>query len=954
MDDNRVLIFDTTLRDGEQSPGISLNTAEKLEIAHQLARLGVDIIEAGFPIASPGDFEAVQAIARAGRGPGDRRPGPRARRRHRRARGRPCATPSARASTRSSRRRTSTSSTSCRPRARTSRARRAPRSRTRKALVRRRRVLADGRHARRRRVHRRGLPDRDRRGRDDDQHPGHRRLHDARGVHRASSTRLYELVPGLRDVVALGRTATTTSAWRSPTRSPACWPGARQVECAINGIGERAGNASLEEIVMLLHTRGEADVGLHTGIVTTRDRAHEPPGLAPDRLPGPAEQGDRRAQRLRARVRHPPGRRAQGAHDLRDHGRDDGRPGGQPARARQALRPPRAAPGAGGARLPRRRAGAEHGVQALQGDRGQEEAGHRDGPRGARHRRAARGGRRLHAGVVRRRGVLAPPAARDASACARPTGEGVRARSPATARSTRSSARSTRRPGVDARLREFRVDAVTGGQDALGEVERRARARRPVSATGQGVSTDIIEAAAQAYVRALCATRVGEGRRPRRTSRGPSPRSRAAAVAAPGPHPAPARRACRSARDGSGRQLRRCALASLARRWRLRASRTAACVAAATTRVPTAACVTPAEPAQHDRLVAAARRSAASRGAATSSCVGARRRGAGGMASGRPVALPRTERATAAGSARRLDAARRSRRQLRRRSRGAGSHVDARLRRGATAASVSLGGRVQRADGARRPIAARRALAAWPHAAPAAATVRAVDPPRSSPADGGRARRAPSESGSRHARHDASDRRALGHAATELDARHVRVGAPELASRRGQAHVARRHRRRRLRVRRPLARGLRSGDRAPDRADRAAPRRGRPPARHVRQTSTHAAPGSRRHAARRAARTSPSAVRAASERPARVDLESRPATTAGAPSRRRAHSVERRARADAEQYARSIDALDQRSRGGATPGATGDREWPGAERRTAGDGAWATALPCAGRTLRRT
>src|SRR3954462_517404 len=69
MEPDRVLIFDTTLRDGEQSPGISLNTAEKLEIAHQLARLGVDIIEAGFPIASPGDFEAVQAIAREVRGP---------------------------------------------------------------------------------------------------------------------------------------------------------------------------------------------------------------------------------------------------------------------------------------------------------------------------------------------------------------------------------------------------------------------------------------------------------------------------------------------------------------------------------------------------------------------------------------------------------------------------------------------------------------------------------------------------------------------------------------------------------------------------------------------------------------------------------------------------------------------------------------------------------------------
>src|ERR1700677_1560342 len=68
-DPNRVLIFDTTLRDGEQSPGISLNKQEKLEIAQQLARLGVDVIEAGFAIASPGDFEAVQAIAQTGEGP---------------------------------------------------------------------------------------------------------------------------------------------------------------------------------------------------------------------------------------------------------------------------------------------------------------------------------------------------------------------------------------------------------------------------------------------------------------------------------------------------------------------------------------------------------------------------------------------------------------------------------------------------------------------------------------------------------------------------------------------------------------------------------------------------------------------------------------------------------------------------------------------------------------------
>src|SRR5512144_1601613 len=68
-DANRVHIFDTTLRAGEQSPGISLNTAEKVEIAQQLARLGVDVIEAGFPITSPGDFEAVEKISRVVEGP---------------------------------------------------------------------------------------------------------------------------------------------------------------------------------------------------------------------------------------------------------------------------------------------------------------------------------------------------------------------------------------------------------------------------------------------------------------------------------------------------------------------------------------------------------------------------------------------------------------------------------------------------------------------------------------------------------------------------------------------------------------------------------------------------------------------------------------------------------------------------------------------------------------------
>ena len=63
MTSNYVRIFDTTLRDGEQSPGATLTSGEKLEIARMLARLGVDVMEAGFPAASPDDLEAVRQIA---------------------------------------------------------------------------------------------------------------------------------------------------------------------------------------------------------------------------------------------------------------------------------------------------------------------------------------------------------------------------------------------------------------------------------------------------------------------------------------------------------------------------------------------------------------------------------------------------------------------------------------------------------------------------------------------------------------------------------------------------------------------------------------------------------------------------------------------------------------------------------------------------------------------------
>ena len=200
---DRVRIFDTTLRDGEQSPGISLNKQEKLEIAHQLARLGVDIIEAGFPIASPGDFEAVQAIAREVQGPvicGLARAG---------VQDIDAAWNAIKDSERP-RIHTfiSTSDIHIEHQLQTTREDVKGQARAAvaqaKRLLRRRRVLADGRHPLRPRVHRRGAADRARRGRDHDQRARHRRLLDAATSTPRCGRELYRLVPGLRDVVDLG------------------------------------------------------------------------------------------------------------------------------------------------------------------------------------------------------------------------------------------------------------------------------------------------------------------------------------------------------------------------------------------------------------------------------------------------------------------------------------------------------------------------------------------------------------------------------------------------------------------------------------------------------------------------------------------------------------------------------------------------------------------------------
>src|SRR3954467_13031672 len=263
-DANQVRIFDTTLRDGEQSPGISLNKSEKVEIALQLARLGVDIIEAGFPITSPGDFEAVQAIAREVEGPvicGLAR----------------------------------TAKQDIEAAWNAVRDAEQPRIHTfiatsdihieRKLQTTREDVMGQARAAV---AHARALCDDVEFSPEDgsrsdvefmaeviqiaiDEGATTINVPDTVGYtmpheYAAMFKRLYELVPDLRNVTLsvhchndLGMAVANSLAGLEA--------GCRQVECAINGLGERAGNASLEEIVMLLRTR-RSTLGLTTGVNT--------------------------------------------------------------------------------------------------------------------------------------------------------------------------------------------------------------------------------------------------------------------------------------------------------------------------------------------------------------------------------------------------------------------------------------------------------------------------------------------------------------------------------------------------------------------------------------------------------------------------------------------------------------------------------------------------------------
>jgi 2-isopropylmalate synthase len=265
---DHVRIFDTTLRDGEQSPGISLNRQEKLEIAHQLSRLGVDVIEAGFPITSPGDFEAVQAIAREVHGPvicGLARTG---------FQDIDAAWNAVRDAERP-RIHTfiATSDIHIEHKLRTTRE--DVKGQARAAVAHARQYTDDVEFS----------PEDGSRSDVEfmaeviqiaiDEGATTINVPDTVGYtmpgeYAAMFEELYRLVPDLRGVVLsvhchddLGLAVANSLA--------GVIAGARQVECAVNGIGERAGNASLEEIVMLLHTR-QANLGLSTGI-TTREIA---------------------------------------------------------------------------------------------------------------------------------------------------------------------------------------------------------------------------------------------------------------------------------------------------------------------------------------------------------------------------------------------------------------------------------------------------------------------------------------------------------------------------------------------------------------------------------------------------------------------------------------------------------------------------------------------------------
>ena len=510
---DRVLIFDTTLRDGEQSPGISLNTTEKLEIAHQLARLGVDVIEAGFPIASPGDFEAVQAIAREVHGPVVAGL----------ARANPADVERAWEAVRDAERpriHTFVSTSDIHIVHQLQATREDVKGLARASVAQAKGYCDDVEFS---------PMDATRADLDFtaevvqialDEGATTINIPDTVGYAMPQEyadylTSLYERVPDLRNAVLsvhchddLGLAVANSFA--------GVVAGARQVECAINGIGERAGNASLEEIVMLLHTR-QADIGLSTGVVT-REIARS--SRLVSRLTGYPVQPNKAIVGRNA-FAHESGIHQDGilkersTYEIMDAttvgldanqlvlGKHSGRHALRSALEELGYQVDGQVLNTAFKRFKeladKKKQVTAMDLEALVTDELREESGAYtlewfDVEASSR--------RPPHATV----GVRTPDGEVVQGAF---TGDG-----PIDAVFRAINAAS----GLDARLREFRVDAVTGGQDALGEVavvvelgpnagERvglpGVLLRERATGAGQAVTTDIIEAAGMAYTRAL-------------------------------------------------------------------------------------------------------------------------------------------------------------------------------------------------------------------------------------------------------------------------------------------------------------------------------------------------------------------------------------------------------------------------------------------------------------------
>jgi 2-isopropylmalate synthase len=494
---DRVHIFDTTLRDGEQSPGISLNTQEKVEIAQQLGRLGVDVIEAGFPITSPGDFEAVQAIARQVEGPvicglarthkADIDAAWNAIREAVRPRIHTFISTSDIHITHQLQ--TTRDDVKGQARAAVALAKSycddvefSPMDATRADVEFTAEVCAIAVEEGATVIN---IPDT----------VGYTTPEEYAEYFR----RLYELVPGLRGVRTsvhchddLGLAVANSYV--------GVLAGARQVECAVNGIGERAGNCSLEEIVMLLRTRRDVH-GLDTGI-NTRELARMSRMVS--RFTGYPVQPNKAIVGRNA-FAHESGIHQDGVlkerttYEIMDAtevglesnsivlGKHSGRHALRDALEQLGFKVDGNALNQAFSRFKeiadRKKQVTALDLEAIVSDQAREGA--------ERYELAwfeveAGSRREPHARVA----VTMPSGA---DAVGEAAGDG-----PVDA----IFSAIQRAADVECELRQYTVSAVTEGEDALGEVTVMLRAHGRL-ASGQGVATDILEASARAYVRAL-------------------------------------------------------------------------------------------------------------------------------------------------------------------------------------------------------------------------------------------------------------------------------------------------------------------------------------------------------------------------------------------------------------------------------------------------------------------